>query len=253
MNFKLGKGPHREDSKRRTLLLPKYLKKLPDVPSSFKWGDKVETWPMFKNDAVGDCFVAAIGHAIQCWTTNDGAPFVPSDDDIITGYSGISGYDPATGANDNGCDPLEGMNYWVGTGVAGRKAGGYVSVPSSKDYLVAASYLFGGLPLGIELPKSAERQIGPDKIWDVPFFGPWGDGAPGSLGGHMVHIVDFCDGLFVCVTWGFLQRMTVDFVKTYGSDRFAVLDEDWYGSDGKCPAGIDKEQLKADLDVVKTR
>ena len=100
--MKLGKLSPRHDP--RTLHLANYLHPdvLPKIPVQKDWSGKVPSWPMMANNAIGDCTTAAAGHMIMEWTANAGTEIVPSDTDIIAAYSAISGYDPQTGANDNG-------------------------------------------------------------------------------------------------------------------------------------------------------
>ena len=110
-------------------------------------------------------------------------------------------------------------------------------------------YLFGGIDIGLELPISAQKQIG--KTWDVPRGGATGNGEPGSWGGHCVTIYDYDgNGKFVCCTWGQLQKMTAKFLQTYcDNEAFAVVSKLWV-SRGKCPSGFDLGQLLADVKTL---
>src|SRR4051812_30434661 len=99
---RLGKLAPRHDP--RTLLFEKYVepKALPPAPKTETWAHAVSSWPMMQNDTIGDCTCAAAGHMIQCWTANVGNVIVPSNASIIAAYAAITGYNPTTGANDNG-------------------------------------------------------------------------------------------------------------------------------------------------------
>ena len=58
---------------------------------------------MMDNDQIGDCTCAAAGHLIMEWTANAQSKMVtPTDKQIVAAYSAITGYNPTTGANDNG-------------------------------------------------------------------------------------------------------------------------------------------------------
>src|SRR6185295_7357061 len=109
--MKLGKLAPKHDS--RTLQLANYLNtgKLPKIPTQKDWSGKISSWGMLANDRLGDCTCAAAGHFIEEWTANASTEIVPSDTDIITAYSAVSGYDPQTGANDNGAVELDVLNY----------------------------------------------------------------------------------------------------------------------------------------------
>ncbi len=154
---------------------------------------------MMENDTVGDCTCAAAGHLVECWSANASAIIVPSDSQIIAAYSAITGFDPATGYDDNGANELDVLNYWRQTGIAGRKIGAYAALePGNHDHVMDVVYLFGGCYIGLALPVSAQAQ----DIWSVPPGGAIGQGAAGSWGGHAVPIVAYDSGGLTCVTWG---------------------------------------------------
>jgi hypothetical protein len=120
--LKLGKAAARYDP--RTLLLASYVTPaLPAPPASFDLTPKVgASWGMMDNDQIGDCTCAAAGHLIMEWTANAGKKMVtPTDKQIVAAYSAITGYNPATGANDNGANEIDVLNYWRQTGIAGHK------------------------------------------------------------------------------------------------------------------------------------
>ncbi len=65
---KLGKLPVRTDV--RTLRIGRYVDtaKLPEPPVALDLADRVGDWPMYANDRIGDCTIAAAGHMIEAWT-----------------------------------------------------------------------------------------------------------------------------------------------------------------------------------------
>ena len=83
---------------------------------------------MMHNDTIGDCTCAAAGHLVMEWTANVGAETTPADADILAAYSAITGYDPKTGANDNGAVETDVLNYWRKTGIAGHKIMAYAAL-----------------------------------------------------------------------------------------------------------------------------
>src|SRR5208283_1193814 len=97
---KLGKLPYKHD--RRNLQLAKYLVSPPPCPDAYSWLGKVSKFGPMGNLTVGDCVVAGAGHLIQDWTSNQGKEIIIPDQDILAVYSKLSGYDPVTGANDDG-------------------------------------------------------------------------------------------------------------------------------------------------------
>src|SRR5437764_4115806 len=99
-------GKQRARHAPRTLQLYDYLDttQLPPAPKSCDWGTKIPSdgWGMMLNDKIGDCTCAAAAHLIQDWTSNDDTLVTLSDHDVLTAYEAVSGYDPKSGANDDG-------------------------------------------------------------------------------------------------------------------------------------------------------
>ncbi len=155
--LKLGKSVARHDP--RTLLLASYLTAaLPTPPASFDLTGKVgAAWGMMENDQLGDCTCAAAGHLLMEWTANAGKKmFTPTDKQIVAAYSAITGYNPTTGANDNGAVEIDVLNYWRQSGIAGHKIGAYVALePANHTHIMDSVFIFGGCYIGLQLPISA--------------------------------------------------------------------------------------------------
>jgi hypothetical protein len=78
----------------------------------------------------------------------------------------------------------------------------------------------------------------------VPYYGPWGDGEPGSWGGHAVPVVAFDrKGLWV-VTWGELLHMTWAFWNVYVDEAYAIVAQDQMNGGGISPLGLDIDALE---------
>lgn len=245
LNVKLGKLPKREDP--RTLKLETYLTPaLAAPPPAADWTIKVESWPMFKNDTVGDCTCAAAGHDIEAWTvTATGVEAQVADQEVIVAYSAITGYNPTTGANDNGANVLDVLKYWRTTGIAGHYIGAFAEVgPTNHQEVEQSVYLFGGLYLGLNMPTTAQEQTSAKEPWDV---GTGPDAQPGSWGGHAVPLLAYDQTSLTVVTWGALQKMTWSFLDTYCDEAYALISQDWLGSADASPAGLNIQQLNSDL------
>lgn len=247
---RLGKQAPRHDP--RTLLFENYIhpeKALPPAPKAYKWDKHIapNAWGMMKNDTVGDCTCAAAGHLILEWTTNVGGPFISSDDQIIAAYVAITGYNPVTGANDNGAVEIDVLNYWRQTGIAGHQIAAYVALePGNHQHIEEATYLFGGCYIGLQLPLSAQQQA----VWSVPPGGVQGSGAPGSWGGHAVPVVDYDARGLTVVTWGQTKRMTWSFWAAYCDEAYAILSPDFFNGSQVAPDGFDLTTLEQDLQQV---
>lgn len=246
--IKLGKG-HRITDK-RTIQLSKYLGAVapPPVAASFK--QKVESWPMFENDTLGCCVIAEMGHAIQQWTEYAGIEKTVKNTNILKAYEDVGGYVPGDPSTDNGCDMLTALRYFRKTGLGGNRIHLFAEVnPRSPVQVKQSVALFGNCDLGLQLPVSAQRQVG--KVWAVPKRGPVGQGEPGSWGGHCVPIVAYdANGLYV-VTWGAIQFMTWSFLRIYADEAYAVVSQQFVNKEkGTSPSGLDLDQMDADVLLV---
>ncbi len=245
---KLGKLAPKQDH--RNLLLAKYLNQdvLPAPPSTLVLSKGIGAWGMMLNNSIGDCAIAAPGHLIGLWEfLSTGVYKPPSDDQILATYEAISGFDLATGTNDNGCVEQDVVNYWKKTGIGSYdKIGAFATIePGNILHIKQGMQIFNGLLVGFDLPETCQKQ----SIWHVPFGGTRGDGRPGSWGGHAVCLVDYNGVGPVCVTWGGLQQMTWGFMQTYMDEAYALLSQDFM-SNGKSPEGFDLSQLTTDLGAI---
>ncbi|MGB8064685.1 MAG: hypothetical protein WCF26_22555 [Candidatus Sulfotelmatobacter sp.] len=250
--LKLGKQTARHDP--RTLLLASYVTPaLPAPPPQDDLTSKINSWGMMENDQLGDCTCAAAGHLIMEWTANAGKKMVtPTDKQIVAAYSGITGYNPATGANDNGAVEIDVLNYWRQSGIAAHKIGAYVALePSNHIHIQDSVYIFEGCYIGLQLPVSAQAQVQNHQPWSVPPGGPTGDGKPGSWGGHAVPVVAYDPRGLTVVTWGALQIMTWSFWEAYCDEAYAIISTDYLNDKQESPAGFNMQQLQADLADLK--
>lgn len=246
--MKLGKHPPKFD--KRTLLLGKYLTKgLSPPPPSVDYGKAVSTWPMFGNDRLGDCTIAAAGHMIEEWTANTGVEKTLPESAIETAYNYFSKGNPDAGAN-----MLDVLNYWRKTGIGKDKIHAFAQIePNNNLQAQDAIYLFGNCYIGLALPNFA---VAPgtnflNTPWIVPPTGPVGDAAPNPNNGHCVPAVAYDPRNIWVVTWGSLKPMSWQFYSTYADEAFAVLSLDWINKHLKtAPPGLNLQTLDADLTAV---
>lgn len=249
---RLGKKAARQDT--RTLRLSRYLTTaLPPAPDAVDYTLKgMPPFLMMANDVIGDCTCAAAGHMIEVWCWNSGQWYVPLDPQIIRAYADITGFDPATGAHDDGAAEIDVLNYWRRVGIADHRIMGYAALdPMNREHIRQAVWLFEGCYIGLQLPISAQTQLDEGGVWEVPLGGIHsGDGAAGSWGGHAVNVVGYdAEGLTV-VTWGQLQKMTWAFWEAYCDEAYAVLSADMFAGGAATPAGFDMRALMEDLALV---
>jgi hypothetical protein len=241
---KLGKLPPRHDP--RTLMLAKYTAALPPPPAAVDWSRKLDHLGMMKNDTLGDCTCAAVGHMIQTWTSQTTGQAIIPDAAIVGLYERACGYDPSDPHSDQGGVEIDVLNDWRRNGVDGHGLDAFAAVSRRHHADVKdAVWLFGGAYIGVALPRSAQSQ----EVWDVPPGGAAGDGAPGSWGGHAVPVIAYDTGGLTCITWGALKRMTWAFWDAYCDEAYACLSKDWAAA--QAPSGFDWAALDADLGGFK--
>jgi hypothetical protein len=241
---KLGKLPPRVDV--RTLSLKEYIDRarLPEPPDVLDVTTHVTDWPMYANDRIGDCTTAAAAHMIEAWTAESrGAAVEVTESSVLAAFGRVKIVDPLTG--EEGAVELDVLRDWRKHGVGHHRIGAFARV-SVHDHLLVrtASWLFGGLYIGLALPLSAQSQ----QTWD------WngslsGDDRPGSWGGHAVDVVRYSHGSLTAVTWGRLQDLTWSFWDRYVDEAYCILSNDFLAGD-RAPNGFDLEALKADLALV---
>lgn len=234
----------------RTMRLTPYLAAdFPAPPASANWLSKVRSWPLYGNDTIGDCEPVSCAHLTQAWTAYAGREVRIREADVIAAYSRISGYDPATGANDVGCTSLDTLNFWRGTGIGGRKITAYVQLDHTDlDQVRAAISTFGGIIVAALMPRAASEQTHQRKPW-TPTTGP--DGRRGSWGGHAIHVGAYGKKGLTCTTWGARQRMTWPWWTAYVAEAYAVVSPDWINpATGLCPQGLNVDALMTDLQRI---
>jgi hypothetical protein len=227
---------------------------------------KVTDWPMYCNgpdpanppsspDGIGDCTVAEAAHAFTALGVYAGKEQVLfPDSEIIAAYAAISGYDPVTGSNDNGCQMQDVLRYLRDTGLADangqvHKVTAYAALADPTDIQMLSQVLktFGYVYLGIDLPQSAEDEFGTEPWTYVPWSQP--------LGGHCIglHRRDPYGtkvGVFTMATWGALQPATIGFIRHWVREAWAVITPDWIEANGASCDGISLAQLEADMPLV---
>lgn len=242
-SFKLGKLEAKEDDK--TFRLAKYIDPaaLPPAPATIHWDTEVPSWPMYLNNKIGDCTCAAMGHQVQLWTAVGGHPVTPTDNDVLSLYESVSGYDPKTGANDNGASLLDVLNHMRHDGLAGHKIGAFASIDVHNHALLKDGlYLFYGLNAGVMLPIAAQTM---GTHWRKPRR-TTGSGEPNSWGGHAIEIVAADRYGIIVVSWGELIRVDWAFVDEYFDEVWAIISPDFL-IQGKSPEGFDTPSLTSDL------
>jgi hypothetical protein len=239
----------------RTLTLRPLLEGgvLPTPPPASELG-RGKAVPMFANNRAGDCTFVTHGHRsiLQEAASGQRGELPITDDDVLGAYAALTGYNPATGENDNGAYMLDVLNFMRTVGLGRQKDGtphtiaAFVRINHRDEAEVrVASWLFGGLAAGVWLPWSARSQD--LHHWDVPEGGPVGSGEPGSWGGHSIFTTGYGRKGVPFKTWGADALMTWQFWHAYVDEAYAVISNDYLRRSGATRHGFAVAQLQAFL------
>ncbi len=251
-SMKFGRKPKIDDE--RTFLLSKYVNEdFPKVPKQYNWGKKIKpnNWGDMGNLKINDCTCAVAGHLIMTWSSNTGRLIRPKEKSIIDAYSDITNYNPKTSENDEGVESLKVLKHWRKNNIAGQKIIAFAKLEDkNRQQLMNTIYLFGGCFVGLNLPKTAERQYNTTGKWTMPRKGTKKDTKRGTWFSHAVLITGYKGEELKIITWGKEMVMTMDFWESYSEESYAVFSEAFIKYD-KTPTGIDVDILIDDIEKMK--
>lgn len=245
---KLGKLPPKHNPK--TLLLSKYVADdaLPDPARKVyrEYKTPAEAMQMFGNDSIGDCTCAGAANLLILWTCHTGDVVIPTLEEVIAMYSAISGYDPATGANDNGAAMTDALDYMRRVGLAGHKISAWAKIDHSDlRHRQIAVDLFGATYVGVQFPYHASAQFNDNKPWHV---------VPGDSieGGHAIIHPGYGSLGGDYVTWAkWDQKASSEWEAAYIDEEYVAITEDWLNDTTKLtPGGIDLATLENDISLL---
>ncbi len=209
-----------------------------------------DAWGMLGNDTIGNCTVVSKAHILMAVTANTygiGGIIIPTLDEVISLYSAITGYDPKTGANDNGAAMTDVNDYLLKNGLAGHKLLGWVKIDhTSRVHFEQCVELFGACDTGVLLPDSAERQFDAGQNWDLV--------SPPDPGqdGHDVPYLGYGRQGETCITWARRQPCGISWFTQYADEGYGLIWEDWFDTHtGISPSHFDRDQLWEDLQALK--
>jgi hypothetical protein len=199
------------------------------------------------NDGAGNCVFAGPGHMVNMIGQQVGrSDLVVTKGMAIGAYTKYAGYDPFTGANDNGYVIRTMLGNWQRDGMYGTKALAYALVDSSnEDEVALANWLgmgtIGGYALPIASQGQSDEQGRPE--WSVPEGGfPPGKG-PGTWGGHCIYQRGQRNGN----TWGESVIWTQAWDRECCDELWLVVVDASRLATGRIPAGFAFEDMLADV------
>lgn len=250
MALRLGKLPFIHDS--RDFQWARYREPgvtLPTHPVTFGYGKQISAWGMLGNDRAGDCVWASAAHQTMLWNVVNKRTVPFSDASVLSDYSAVTGYDPVTGANDNGTVIRDALSYRRKTGILDANGnrhtiGAYVSLqPGNINQLLEALYLFGIVEIGIQFPSYAMDQFHQGKAWT---YRP----NPEIIGGHDIPLVARPSSRYLqLVTWARMISASNLFIKNFCDEAWVIISPEFLNG-GLSPLGFNMAQLQADLNAL---
>jgi hypothetical protein len=261
--MKLGKRPYEPDDRdlRYADVRPAKVSLPTPPPPSGGYGRDFSDWLMLGNGpcddgsidpswaaykGAGDCVWAGPGHETMEACKNSGRP-IPAFTclNVLEQYSAYSGYNLQTGANDNGSQIRDVLNWRKSKGLvdasgAVHKIGTYAALePGNTEQLWEALWLFEAVAIGIQFPASAMDQFNAGEEWTVV------KGAQ-IEGGHYVPLVGHpVENTWTCVTWAKRQTLSQEFLTTYCDEAWVYVDTERYSAlTGKSPQGYTAAELE---------
>jgi hypothetical protein len=247
--LKLGKDAPKFNEK--TMLFSRYVNAAapPPPPEKTYYEYKIppETIGMYGNDLVGDCVVAGMFHWLMLITAHAGKIVIPGPDDWKKVYSDITGWNEATGENDNGMAVTDGLNYWQTVGLCGHKIDGWAQL-DNKNMLRRNQglYTFFGVGVGIQCPQSAQDQFNAGQTWTYVPNSP-------IEGGHFILESGYGKDGRNFESWGKGDvKGDNGFDQQYTDETYIVLTKDLIEeASDLSPTGMNWDALVADLAALK--
>lgn len=193
--------------------LGKYTLSLPASPPEADYSVGLKHLGQMANDSLGDCTIAAVGHAIQTWTSlTKPEEVVLSDATIIDRYAKWCGYVPGDPNTDMGGVATDVLRSWYQNPIEGHSLSGFASIrPGNRASIRDAVYLFGVAYIGVQLPLAAQNGA-----WDIsPGALLTDDNAVGSWGGHAIPIVAYDAETVRFITWGKFKDASWSWLDAY--------------------------------------
>jgi len=175
----------------------------------------VSDWRMLANDKYGDCTFAGIVHARMATATVLGlTETFPTDDEIVQAYLAY------TNGQDSGAVEADLLKYWQNNELFGSKLAAFAPTDHADfDELKSVIASLGFVYIGVQLPVTFQDQFMKNEPWSLT-------GTPADQqieGGHCVILVGYDDQYAQCITWGRVQEVTWDWLRSYMEESWALI------------------------------
>lgn len=236
----LGKGPARKNPK--GLKLKTYLPRLPVIPERVRWDTMM--YQAYERSALGNfyhgvCVTASCAKYVMSCRANESMLLQPITTDQV--IETAKKHDAL-----EGWFLLDCMKVWKRDGLFGTKVDAFVSVEKSIELIKAAIWIFGGIKIGLSMPRAWEYR----DVWDTSskFFDS--QYRKGSWGGHDLLLCGFEKDGLIGDTWDKTVLITPPAVLKYMDEGFAFILPEWSDADHVTPSGFDSDLLYAHLAEV---
>ncbi len=185
-------------------------------------------------------------------TANVGKIQIPTDNEVLSFYSAVTGFDRRYPTTDQGANEQNVIEYLMRVGWLGHKLTAAAPLdPAQLNQIKWSVNLFGSSRLGVNLPDSAMNQFQGGQGWDYV-------AGARLAGGHDVPVVKYdADGTIWIVTWGKAWPVTPAFMAgqyedgtPYIEEAHCELDKSWISALGVSPSGFSMTDLLEELNSV---
>jgi hypothetical protein len=230
---------------------------IPPIPPSLDWMHNIDRAglgtlgnapdPEFPNEPlVGDCGVVGMYRFIQTEMFHaDPAGVFPSGSALTPcayqAYHELTGWVANNPASDTGIMLLNGLKYWMNTGLpmpdgSRHKISGFFKLDQTNDAeLREAVALCGGIYVGQDIPTPYDYSQ-PGDIWDV-------EGEP--AGGHCTDVMSFDPTYLNMESWALRFPETAAAKNKYMDEAWTVVSATWVLTTGKTPFNMTLDEVDA--------
>ena len=177
-----------------------------------------------------------------------------TDEDAISVYSAITGYDPSDPSTTGARTRRTAMRYWEHPGL--KTSDGETSTRSSRPWrsIPATSTSAGSRSTSSSTCRSASRCRSPHRgrqEWTVVGDGKTGNSAPGSWGGHGIPYREYdARDLQVRDVGRRACCSRVPFHQDYAQEAHVVVTKEMLNKQGVGPSGVAWDELIADIKAL---
>lgn len=238
------------------------------IPESFDWATRIKpshNWGDYGNLKLNNCTFVTAAYLIMIWKSYK-APQIyrPGVYTIIDDYCELLKDAKPEDKSlksvlEAGGEPLEAMKvlkYWRKNGIDGHKiiAFAKLSYNASKKQRIAelkrAVYLYGGCFIGVNIPRSVEKQWQQSKKWDIIRGVPGGDARRRLWFSHAMLVTGYTEKDIRVVTFGKEEILTWEFYLKYVDEAYALFDERFLRA-RKTPSKMKVQELKTAVTTIK--